>query len=100
MQTSTWSEQPTVVHGNDSNETLDPDQLFDLLDGHVLPGSRRASRLNIYSICDGHGARWIQLSLRGQPDRSLTLQVSQHEGVEEILRKLTKQIDGTPADEA
>jgi hypothetical protein len=86
----------------DAQETsLDPDQLFNALDGRTVSDTYRSWPIEVYSVYDRQDGRWIQVSLQGQPQRACTLRVSPHEGADQILRKLSTQLaDPDSTDEA
>lgn len=61
------------------------DQLFYALDGRYVKIGGVRHRLEIYSVCDHHGHRWVQLALIGESSYMLTLKVAARGWVEDVL---------------
>lgn len=52
-----------------------PERLFDSLDGCNVVAAGRMWRIEVYSVSDLDGRRWVQLALKGCPDVSLTMKL-------------------------
>jgi hypothetical protein len=70
-----------------------PEELFLALDGHRLSVPAGSWRVEIYSICDQHGTRWIQLAMKGHTSHTLTVQVEPWRSGEEVLEMLAGRYD-------
>jgi hypothetical protein len=70
-----------------------PEELFLALDGRRLSAPAGSWRLEIYSICDQHGIRWIQLAMKGHTSHTLTVQVEPWRSGEEVLEMLASRCD-------
>ncbi len=78
-------------------EGSDPEQLFNALDGCYLQIGGHRHRIEIYSVCDQGGHRWVQLGLVGHSSYMITLKVAAGGGVEDTLIALEY---GTPVSSA
>ncbi len=67
---------------------VEPERLFAALDGRHLTVLGRQWRVNIYSVCDRAGWRWIQLALEGDSSYMLTLKTAGHDGVRALVPAL------------
>ena len=67
---------------------VEPDQLFELLDGRYLTVTGRTWRIEVYSIRDRAGLRWVQLALDGAPQHILALRLATGDGLEPAVRAL------------
>jgi hypothetical protein len=70
-------------------EILSCEQLFEALDGRTISVFHRTWRINIYSICEEAGWRWLQIGLDGQPDYTVTVRTSPHDTLAETLHALS-----------
>jgi hypothetical protein len=77
---------------------VEPDQLFSLLNGRDLIVAGRKWRIEIYSICDWAGLRWIQLAVDGMPRRMLALRLATGDGARDAVRALSSWL-ARPSDE-
>jgi hypothetical protein len=68
---------------------LAPDALFAALDGRTLTVSGRRWLVEVYSVCDSAGRRWIQLGLDGRPHYMLTLKLAAEDGVRHAILALS-----------
>ena len=68
---------------------LDADELFATLDGRSITTPQGAWFIEIQSIVDEAGLRWIQLTLTGNPLYSLTFQVNPGDDADEAVRALS-----------
>jgi hypothetical protein len=55
--------------------------MFALLDGRIVTAAGGRWRLDVFSVCDHEGSRWIQLALDGEPRYALTMRLSPREGI-------------------
>jgi hypothetical protein len=72
-----------------ARQPLSAERMFDALHGRTITVSGRHWELEIYSICDEDGWRWIQLALEGDPRYSLTMRLSRLEGVKHVVMALS-----------
>jgi hypothetical protein len=66
-----------------------PDDLFDALNGSDLTVSGRKWRIEVYSIRDRAGLRWVQLALNGDPCHMLAVNVRTGDGPAPVLDALS-----------
>ena len=66
-----------------------PDDLFDALNGSDLTVSGRKWRIEVYSIRDRAGLRWVQLALNGHPCHMLAVNVRTGDGQGPVLDALS-----------
>ena len=66
-----------------------PDDLFDMLDGSDLTVGGRTWRIEVYSIRDRAGLRWVQLALNGDPFHMLAVRVQTGDGPEPVVNALS-----------
>jgi len=100
-----WSAQvdadllPLVGHPH--RQSLAPyvpaDRLFGALDGRDLTIAGGRWRIEVFSVseCDGH--RWVQLALSGEKRGMLTMKVSPSDGAGRVLMGISSWIGDTPA---
>jgi hypothetical protein len=62
--------------GSPESTGVSADALFSLLDGRELIVLGRRFHLDVFSVCELGGCRYIQLSLRGTEEFMLTLRVA------------------------
>ena len=68
---------------------LDADELFATLDGRSITMPNGAWLIEIHSIFDEAGFRWIQLTLKGNPPYSMTFQINSGDDADEAVRALS-----------
>jgi len=71
-------------------EPLTPQGLLERLDGIPVTSLRQTWQIEVYSVSDEDGWRWVQLGLRGNPSYSLIVRTVPTEGVQHVLEALTK----------
>lgn len=64
---------------------LSNDELFAQLDGRQANVLGSLWRIEVYGIHHAVGRRWVQLSVNGLPDRSLTVSLAPRDGVQHVL---------------
>lgn len=62
-----------------------PEDLFAALDGRQVTLSRTKWRVEVYSVVDKFGRRWIQLALNGQTKIMLTLRLAAGAGARHVV---------------
>ena len=65
------------------------ERLFAELDGRDLLVSGEAWHLEVYSVCEQAGRRWIQLAIDGPQHHMLTLALATGSGVGHAVRALS-----------
>jgi hypothetical protein len=65
-----------------------PERLRAGLDGRAVTVSGRNWRIEVFSVSDWSGRRWVQLALEGDPHYMLTLNLSAGAGVQLALATL------------
>jgi hypothetical protein len=68
---------------------VDPEQLFDALDGRQVTVSGHSWLLHVYGACEGCGLRWLQLGLTGQTKHMLTLRLAPEDDVMRAVQALS-----------
>lgn len=68
---------------------VDPEQLFDALDGRQVTVSGHSWLLHVYGACEGCGRRWLQLGLTGQTKHMLTLRLAPEDDVMRAVQALS-----------
>ena len=71
------------------NRIVGPDDLFDMLHGRNLVVAGRTWRIEVYSIRDRAGLRWVQLALDGVPRHILALRLATGDGLRPAIRALS-----------
>jgi hypothetical protein len=71
-------------------EPLTPQGLLERIDGIPVTTSGQTWQVEVYSVSDEAGWRWVQLGLRGNPSYSLIVRTIPTEGIEHVLEALTK----------
>jgi hypothetical protein len=71
------------------NGKVDPERLFDALDGRQVTVSGRSWLLQVYGTCEGCGRRWVQLGLTGQTKHMLTLRLAPEDDVTRAVQALS-----------
>lgn len=69
--------------------SINPDQLFASLDGKDVVVRGRKWRIEVYSVCDMAGARWIQLALDGLPHHMVALRLAVGQGMGPAIRAIS-----------
>lgn len=62
-----------------------PEALFDDLHGQATVVGNRAWSIDVFSVSDLAGDRWVQLAVHGDEDRMLTLRLAPWDGPDEVL---------------
>ncbi len=65
-----------------------PERLRAGLDGRAVTVSGHSWRVEVYSVLDCAGRRWVQLALEGEPHYMLTLNLVMGAGVQRALLAL------------
>ncbi len=65
-----------------------PERLRAALEGRAVTVSDRSWRLEVYSVTDRDGRRWVQLALEGEPHYMLTLNLTMGAGAKRALNAL------------
>lgn len=65
-----------------------PERLRAALEGRAVTVSDRSWRLEVYSVSDRDGRRWVQLALEGEPHYMLTLSLTMGAGANRALNAL------------
>src|SRR6185295_9498341 len=73
-----------------------PARLFGQLHGRRLNVASREWLIEVYSVVDRGGVRWIQLALDGTSRRTLTMRLRAGTGVAQVVRALTAWLSGKP----
>ena len=69
---------------------VDPDELFAELDNLEVAAGGGQWRVEVFSISDHDGHRWIQLVVRGESEHMVTLRVLPGTRVEDALPSLSE----------
>ncbi len=73
---------------NIQNDALSAARLFEALDGRALFVDHKNWQINVFSVHDEDGCRWVQLALEGPDNHPLTLRMSQYESVKAVVYTL------------
>ncbi len=65
-----------------------PERLREALEGRAVTVSGQSWRLEVYSVLDYAGRRWVQLALEGEPHYMLTLNLAVGAGAHRALLAL------------
>jgi hypothetical protein len=65
------------------------DTLFEGLEGRTIRLFDRTWNVSVYSISEENGGHWLQLSLAGQPDYTVTVGCALSTGPDRIVRALS-----------
>ena len=65
-----------------------PERLREALEGRAVTVSGQSWRLQVYSVLDYAGRRWVQLALEGDPHLMLTLNLAVGAGAQRALLAL------------
>jgi hypothetical protein len=63
--------------------------LFAALDGHIIGLFEHSWQIRVYSILEQRNSRWLQLSLEGDPDFTLTVRTSVTDDADQTVRVLS-----------
>jgi hypothetical protein len=69
-----------------------PEQLFEALDGQSVSSGGQRWLIEVYSVTELAGARWVQLGLHGEHERSMTLKLPQGGDEREAMEALAAQL--------
>lgn len=69
-----------------------PRRLFAALDGRELLVSGRRWRIEVFSVRDLAGLRWIQLALKGKSRQTFALKLDAGAGVRRVVEAVTTQL--------
>jgi hypothetical protein len=70
------------------DDALSAARLFEALDGRALFVDRKNWQVNVFSVHDEDGFRWVQLALEGPDCHPLTLRMSQYESLKAVVHSL------------
>jgi len=86
-----WTSTPSDVPPSANPETIniDPERLFDALDGRQVTVLGRSWLLHVYGTCEACGRRWVQLGLTGQTKHMLTLRLAPDDDVTRAVQALS-----------
>ena len=71
--------------------------LFEELDGEVIRANGCSWRIRVYSICEELGAaRWLQLSLDGDPEYAVTMRTSAFQTAQDTIARLSDWLSNRP----
>ena len=73
------------------------DRLFVALDGRDLTIAGGRWRIEVFSVSECGGQRWVQLALSGEKHGMLTMKVSPNDGAGRVLMGISTWIGDTPA---
>lgn len=71
-----------------ADDFVNPDRLFDSLDGRSLTASGVPWRIEVFSIADADHDRWVQLALCGHQRYLLTLRLHVGDGTQRAVAAL------------
>lgn len=71
---------------------VDPKRLFAALDGRELLVSGRRWKIEVFSVRDLAGLRWIQLALKGKSPQTLALKLDRGAGVHRAVEAVTSRL--------
>jgi len=74
--------------GQGEDRVVRPERLREALDGRAVTVLGRSWRLEVYSVLDYAGRRWVQLALEGEPHYMLTLNLAVGAGAHRTLMAL------------
>jgi hypothetical protein len=69
---------------------VDPDELFAELDHMEIAAGEGRWRVEVFSISDQEGQRWIQLAVRGRTEQMITLRLHPGAGLAEAVPEVLK----------
>ncbi len=68
---------------------MDPQSVFELVDGPDLLVSGQRWRAEVFSVSDGAGYRWVQMGLDGPDHYMLTLRLESGAGPQSVISALS-----------
>jgi hypothetical protein len=71
-----------------TERVVQPERLRAALEGRAVTVSDQSWRLEVYSVTDRDGRRWVQLALEGEPHYMLTLNLTMGAGAQRALNAL------------
>ncbi|HKV98472.1 MAG TPA: hypothetical protein VJN96_01550 [Vicinamibacterales bacterium] len=77
--------------------SVHPEHLREALEGQAVTIFGQSWRLEVYSVLDFAGRRWVQLALEGEPHYMLTLNLAMGAGAQRALIALASCL-ANPAD--
>ena len=77
---------PFAISGHERQ--VRPERLREALEGQAVTVSGQSWRLEVYSVLDYAGRRWVQLALEGEPHYMLTLNLAVGAGAQRALMAL------------
>ena len=80
-------------------EFVEPQRLFEALDGRDLSVSDRHWHLEVFSVTDQAQHRWVQVGLKGDQEFMLTLRLNSGAGAQPCLQALSSWL-GDPSEAA
>ena len=85
---------PNHPHGRLVPAFVPAERLFSALDGRDLTIAGGRWRLEVYSVSDFQGHRWVQLALDGLKRCMVTVKLSPTDGVSRVLSGVTSWVRG------
>ena len=76
-----------TLRGRESESARE--RLFEGLDGHTISSTSGTWQVRVYSICEEPGAWWLQLSLDGNPEYTITMRTPLAETASDTLCRLS-----------
>jgi hypothetical protein len=80
--------EPQERSGPLETHITSPEMLFSALDGRELIVLGRRWKVEVFSVCELGGCRYVQLSLQGQEQYMLTLRVGSGTDVRQLIPRL------------
>jgi hypothetical protein len=77
------------------SRAVTPDALFDALDGRWLGMAGGTWQLEVYSVHDEQGSRWIQAALRGDKLLPVTIKLTAEASIADALSKVAARLAET-----
>ena len=68
---------------------VEPDHLFEALDGRQFRLGGREWRVDVYGVIDDGPRRWVQVSLAGTQRRMMTLRLASSHGAQHAVLSLS-----------
>ena len=81
-------------------DRVDPDQLFETLDGRQFRLGGREWRVDVYGVFDEGGRRWVQVSLAGSRQQMMTLRLAASHGAQHAVLSLSSWLANPGATDA
>jgi hypothetical protein len=83
---------PRSTHAHVSRQTA-AERLFAALDGRDLMIQGEAWHLEVYSVCEEAGRRWIQMAVDGPRRHMVTLALATRAGVKQTVQALSQWLE-------